>query len=81
MSTSLTTVLPPTRVDDHLHRTSTADPPEPAHLAALRRRLETLGGDEIREKVLQQGLEATVREFSEEVEELKKVESKDGRRV
>ena len=56
-------VLPPTGTDDHLHATSWDDEPEGPRLAELRRRLEELDGDVIREKVLGQGLEATVREF------------------
>lgn len=52
-------------LDDELTKLKSSDGP---HLAALRRRLEELRGDEIREKVVQQGLEATVREFSEEIQ-------------
>lgn len=56
-------VLPPIGLDDEqLNKV------KGPHLAALRRRLEELRGDEIREKVVQKGLEATVREFSEEIE-------------
>ncbi|KAI9665404.1 MAG: hypothetical protein M1831_001842 [Alyxoria varia] len=56
-------VLPPRGTDDHLHATSRDDEPEGPRLAELRRKLEELDGEEIREKVLGQGLEATVTEF------------------
>lgn len=62
-------VLPPLGTDDHLHKTSSADEPEAPHLAALRKRLEELGGEEIREKLMEKGLDATVRELSEMSEE------------
>ena len=62
-------VLPPSGTDDHLHKTSSTDDPEAPHLAALRKRLEELGGEEIREKLMEKGLDATVRELSEMSEE------------
>ena len=62
-------VLPPSGMDDHLHRTSIGDPIEPEHLQALRKRLEELEGDEIRDSVLSTGLEATVKRLGEEAEQ------------
>lgn len=64
-------VLPPRGTDDHLHRTSIADPAEAPYLAALRTQLEGLGGEEIREQVVRKGLEATVREWEGVGERLK----------
>ncbi|KAI9718848.1 MAG: hypothetical protein M1828_006537 [Chrysothrix sp. TS-e1954] len=67
-------VLPPKGQDDHLHRTSVADAPEPTYIAALRRQLEAFPGEDLKEKVLKQGLEATVAEFSQKAEVLKESE-------
>lgn len=65
-------ILPPAGMDDHLHSTSIADPAEASHLAALRTQFENLESNEIRDKVVKQGLEATVREFSENAATLKR---------
>ena len=65
-------VLPPSGTDDHLHRTSSKDPAEPEHLQALRRHLEQLGGDEIRESVLDIGLDATVQRLGAESERMRR---------
>ena len=60
-------MLPAMDFDESAHRTNANDMDAP-HIAALRNRLDELRGDEIRDKVLQKGLEAAVREFSEEAE-------------
>lgn len=78
-------VLPPAGMDDHLHRTSIADPAEPQHLQALRQRLEELDGEEIKESVLNIGLEATVKKWGEEADRIERknsvgVVAVDGRR-
>lgn len=65
-------VLPPRGTDDHLHKTSSRDAAEPEHLQALRQRLEQMGGDEIRESVLDVGLEATVKKWGEYGEEMRR---------
>lgn len=63
-------ILKPTGVDDHLHGTSTNDQLEPESLAALRARLEELGGDEIRQKVEHDGADNVVRELGINAQEL-----------
>jgi len=63
-------ILKPTGVDDHLHGTSTSDQPELESLAALRARLEELGGDEIRQKVEHDGADNVVRELGINAREL-----------
>ncbi|KAL9056437.1 MAG: hypothetical protein Q9162_002918 [Coniocarpon cinnabarinum] len=65
-------VLPPRGTDDFLHKTSSRDPAEPEYLQALRKRLEQLGGDEIRESVLDVGLEATVKRWGDESEKMRR---------
>ncbi|KAB8338921.1 hypothetical protein FH972_021861 [Carpinus fangiana] len=56
-------LLPPAGTTDHLHGTSTQDPAEAEHLRILREKLEQLDSNEVREKVVTQGLEATFREW------------------
>lgn len=65
-------VLPPKGSDDHYHRTSKTDNPEEPHLAVLRSRLEAMDSDELRDKVIRNGLESTVREYSDEAERLRR---------
>lgn len=65
-------ILPPKGSDDFYHRTSRADPVEEPHLAELRSKMEAMGGSELREKVIRDGLEKTVREYSEEAERLRR---------
>lgn len=63
-------ILKPTGVDDHLHGTSKDDKPEHESLAALRSRLEELGGDEIRQRVEHDGADNVVRELGINAQEL-----------
>ncbi len=67
-------ILPPTGIDDQLHGTSTADPPEPEHLQEFRRRVGELEAAEIVAKVKRQGLDATIREYKEDAEALRSLE-------
>lgn len=67
-------VMPPRGLDDLLHGTSATDSAEPEHLAALRRKLEELGGDEIRRSVVDHGLEATLRAYAEDAAQLRELE-------
>lgn len=53
--------MPPAGQEDHLHGTTTADAPEAEHLAALRARLDTLGGEDMRRSVLEVGVEESLR--------------------
>lgn len=67
-------VLPPTGITDYLHGTSASDVPEPEHLAALRARIGILGGEELRETILEKGLEQTVKEIVQDAERLRILE-------
>lgn len=64
-------VLPPKGQEDLLHGT-TKDQLEPAYDAELRRRLEELGGEDIKERIRANGWEATVQEFFEEKQKLRR---------
>lgn len=64
--------------DDGVHEPSRADPEEPEHLQALRKRLEQMGGDEIRQSVLDIGLDATVRRWGEEADRIERTSTADG---
>lgn len=55
---------------DHAHGTTGLEPPEPEYLQILRQRLETLGGMEIKERVMHDGPEAVLRDISANAEEL-----------
>lgn len=68
-------LLPPKGMDDKLHGTTVDDPEEPEYVLELRRRLETIGGEEFREKVNRIGWEATLRDLKEEMESLKRQET------
>lgn len=70
-------VMPPRGTQDYLHGTSTQDTPEAEHIAALRAKLEELGGDEIRARVMQVGLEGALREWNESAEGLKRLKDSD----
>ncbi|KAL2357171.1 hypothetical protein BJ546DRAFT_432531 [Cryomyces antarcticus] len=63
-------ILPPQTLD-YLHGTTGKEPPEPQHLSALREKLEALGGEEIRDKIAQDGWEATVEKIGANAEELR----------
>jgi len=70
-------LMPPRGTQDYLHGTSTHDPPEAEHLAALRARLEELGGDVLRERVLLLGLEGALREWADGADGLRRLEQTD----
>jgi len=70
-------LMPPKGTQDYLHGTSTQDPPEAEHLAALRVRLEELGGDVLRERVLLLGLEGALKEWAESADGLRRLEQED----
>lgn len=57
-------LMPPRGQADALHGTSTGDAPEEQHIADLRAQLEQLAGDELRERVVNQGLDATIRDWT-----------------
>lgn len=57
---------------DHAHGTTGLEP-EPAHLQILRRRLEDLGGMEIKERVMRDGPEAVLGEIGANAEELQRL--------
>ena len=57
---------------DYAH-SPTAPEPEAEHLAALRAKLEALGGGEIRDKVAREGWEAVMHEIGANAEELKRL--------
>lgn len=63
-------VLKPTGTDDYEHGTSIDDTPEPAYIAALRARLETFRGEEIRQKVEQEGVDNVIRRLGINAQEL-----------
>ena len=65
-------ILPPSGTDDYLHRTSTTDPMEAEHLQTLRKRLEDVGGEELRQSVLDMGLDATVKRWGEEADRIER---------
>lgn len=60
------------RTLDHAHGTTGLEP-EPEHIQMLRQRLETLGGMEIKERVMRDGPEAVMREISANAEELQRL--------
>jgi len=70
-------VLRPTGTDDVLHGTSINDDPEPAHLAALRAKLEELQGEEIRSKVENEGVDSVIRELGVNAQELLMLQKQD----
>lgn len=70
-------VLKPTGLDDNLHGTRMDDAPEPAHLAALRAKLEELRGEDIRSKVEKDGVDNVVRELGLNVQELMTLREQD----
>lgn len=53
-------VMKPSQMNDELHGTSENDPPEEPAMAALRLKLEDLGGDELRQRVNQDGVEKVI---------------------
>lgn len=63
-------VLRSTGLDDNLHGTSRDDPAEPAHLAALRTKLEGFKGEDIRAKVEKDGVDNVIRELGLSAHEL-----------
>jgi hypothetical protein len=70
-------VLRPTQMDDELHGTSVDDPPEEPALAALRSKLENLRGDELRQKVNSDGVDAVINELKLNIEELRVLQKDD----
>ncbi|KAF1986428.1 RNI-like protein [Aulographum hederae CBS 113979] len=69
-------LLPP-RGDDALHGTLDTDPPEPAHVAALRHKVEEMSGSELRDRVSKKGLEQTFKDIVGDGEALKRMEGED----
>ncbi|KAI9834350.1 MAG: hypothetical protein M1826_004276 [Phylliscum demangeonii] len=57
---------------DHAHGTTGLEP-ESEHLHALRQRLQALGGMEIKERVIRDGLEAVMREMGANADELQRL--------
>lgn len=70
-------VLKPVGTDDVLHGTSVNDAPEPTHNAALRARLEALGGETIRQEVNSKGADTVIRELGITRDELKTMARED----
>lgn len=64
-------MLRPVGQDDYFHGTSVDDSPEPAHLTALRERLNGLSGEEVRHKVESEGADNVVKELQISAEELR----------
>ena len=64
-------LLPPRGQEDYLHGTSTSDKPEPEHLQALRAQLEELGGEELRQRIIERGLEESMQELMADAEKLR----------
>lgn len=67
-------ILPPTGITDYLHGVSAADPAEPEADAALRAKLESLGGEELREKINRLGIDETMKELERDKVELRRLE-------
>lgn len=70
-------VLKPTGLDDALHGTRRDDGPEPAHLAALRTKLEEFRGEDIRTRVERDGADNVVRELGINAQELMTLREED----
>jgi hypothetical protein len=70
-------VLRPTGMTDYAHGTFDTDPAEPSHLAALRKTLEELQGEEIRERVEREGGEKVIAELGVSARELRELEEED----
>lgn len=70
-------VLKPVGTDDLLHGTSIHDAPEPTHNAALRARLEALGGETIRQEVNSKGADTVIRELGITRDELQTMARED----
>ena len=70
-------ILKPTGMDDALHGTSQYDDPEPAHLAALRAKLEKMTGEDVRSKVERQGSDSVIRELGINAQELLMLQKED----
>jgi hypothetical protein len=70
-------VLRPTQIDDELHGTSVDDPPEEPAMAALRSKLDNLRGDELRQRVNSDGVEAVINELKLNIEELRALQKDD----
>jgi hypothetical protein len=70
-------VLRPTGMTDYAHGTFESDAPEPSHLATLRKTLEELQGEEIREKVEREGGEKVIRDLGVSARELRELEEED----
>jgi hypothetical protein len=70
-------VLKPTGTDDFEHGTSKDDEPEPEHLAALRARLESYKGEEIRRNVEEQGADKVLKDLGTNAQELRMLQKED----
>ena len=70
-------VLKPTQMDDELHGTSKNDPPEEPAMAALRSRLEDLRGDELRQKVNEDGVDKVISDLKINMNELRALQNDD----
>ena len=70
-------ILRPTGTDDYLHGTTDQDESEPPHLVALRERLNTLRGDEIRKEVERDGPDKVLEQLNCDVADLWRLEQED----
>ena len=70
-------LLRPTGMNDYAHGTSESDEPEPGHLAKLRKTLEELDGNELRERVEREGGEKAIRDLGVSAKELAMLERED----
>ena len=70
-------LLRPTGTNDFAHGTSESDELEPGHLNKLRRTLEELEGEEIRERVEREGGQKVMRELGVSAKELAMLERED----
>ena len=70
-------ILPPSGTLDYAHGTTESDPAEAAHLQVLRSKLERYKGEELREKIVNEGADSVLQEIGANVEELRHLEKED----